>query len=78
MNTLQLNDDEFCQILGALFGEWNRLTDELSAGPSDDNPGWEEDALLWAIRANQELLSKLIEMRPDYRYLVADALKRLV
>jgi hypothetical protein len=78
MNTLQLNDDEFCQILGALFEEWDRLTNELSVGPSDDNPGYEEDALLWAIRDNQTLLTKLVEMRPDYRYLVADAIKRLV
>lgn len=77
LNTLQLNDDEFTQILSALFCKWDSLTDELSAGPSEDNEGWEEDGLLWAIRGNQELLLKLVEIRPDYRYLVADAIKRL-
>lgn len=78
LNTLQLDDNEFCQILGALYGEWDRLRNELSAGPTDDNDGWEEDGLIWAIRANQALLVKLVEMRPEFRYLVADAIKKLL
>lgn len=76
--TLQLDDNEFCQVLGGLYGEWDRLTNELSAGPSEDNPGWEEDGLIWAIRANQALLVKLVSMRPEFKYLVADAIKRLL
>lgn len=77
LNTLQLSDDEFTQILSALYCKWDSLRDELSDGP-EYNDGWEEDGLLWAIRGNQELLVKLVEIRPDYRYLVADAIKRLV
>jgi hypothetical protein len=78
LNILRLDDNEFVQILSGLYGVWDRLTDELSAGPTDDNPGWEEDALVWAIRDNQALLVKLVDMRPEFKYLVADAIKRLL
>lgn len=78
LNTLQLDDNEFCQILAGLYGEWDRLTNELSAGPNDDNPGWDQDGLIQAIRANQALLVKLVSIRPEFKYLVADAIKRLL
>lgn len=75
MNTLALDDNELFQILRGLYCTWDRLTDELSTGPTDDNPGFDENGLIYAIRDVLSLMDKVISIKPEYRYLVNDALK---